>query len=115
MCGISGVLGRESEAVCPDHLQRMIERIRYRGPDSAGHWGEGPIGLAHARLSIIDLSQGHQPMSNEDGSLWITFNGEIFNYLELKTELISAGYRFATQSDTEVILHMYAWKGDRCV
>ncbi|MEO8039219.1 MAG: asparagine synthase (glutamine-hydrolyzing), partial [Betaproteobacteria bacterium] len=92
-----------------------IRSIRYRGPDDEGTWAEGPVGLAHARLSIIDLAGGHQPMSDEQGTLWITFNGEIFNYIELRNELVDKGHRFSTQSDTEVILHMYAEKGERCI
>jgi asparagine synthase (glutamine-hydrolysing) len=93
----------------------MIGAVHHRGPDSNGDCNHGPMGLAHSRLSIIDLSGGYQPMSNEDGSLWITFNGEIFNYIELRKQLIESGHRFATESDTEVILQMYAAKGEQCV
>jgi asparagine synthase (glutamine-hydrolysing) len=93
----------------------MIAELGHRGPDSFGYWSEGPVCLAHARLSIIDLAGGHQPMCNDSGFLWITFNGEIYNYPELRQQLIASGYRFKTQSDTEVVLQMYAHKGDRCV
>lgn len=95
----------------------MIASIRYRGPDETGFHIEtsGGAGLAHARLSIIDLSSGQQPMPNQDGSIWIAFNGEIFNYVELRAELIRMGRRFATQSDTEVILQMYEVYGEDCV
>jgi len=100
-----------------DVLARMIGTIRHRGPDAGGiHLADsGAAGLAHARLSIIDLATGDQPMSSADGSLWISFNGEIFNYVELRADLIRAGRRFATQSDTEVILHLYAVHGEACV
>ncbi len=93
----------------------MIGTIRYRGPDDVGIYSNGPVGLAHARLSIIDLAGGHQPMSIAKDSLWITFNGEIFNFVELRDELIKKGHRFATSSDTEVLLHLYQEEGERCV
>lgn len=96
-------------------LQRMIQLVLHRGPDDCGFHIEGPVGLAHARLSIIDLAGGQQPMTNEDGTLWITFNGEIYNYLELREELIHKGHRFSTRSDTEVILHNFEEKGPDCV
>ena len=87
----------------------------YRGPDEKGVYAEGRIGLGHRRLSIIDVAGGQQPMSNADGSLWISFNGEIFNYVELRKGLESRGHRFRTQSDTEVILHLYEEQGEDCV
>jgi asparagine synthase (glutamine-hydrolysing) len=93
----------------------MISLVNHRGPDAVGFHLHGPIALGHARLSIIDLAGGAQPMANEDQSVWITFNGEIFNYVELRNELINKGHRFRTQSDTEVILHLYEEKGDACV
>jgi asparagine synthase (glutamine-hydrolysing) len=93
----------------------MIAAIRHRGPDGDGIHAEPGIGLAHARLSIIDLAGGQQPMANEDGSVWVTFNGEIFNYVELKQDLVAKGHRFATQSDTEVIVHQYEEAGPACV
>jgi len=89
--------------------------LAHRGPDDTGFHIDNGVGLAHARLSIIDLAGGQQPMCNEDSTLWITFNGEIFNYVELREELISKGHRFATRSDTEVILHLYEEKGEDCV
>jgi asparagine synthase (glutamine-hydrolysing) len=115
MCGIAGIFNLREAPVDPAHLTRMIGTIAHRGPDARGVWSEGPIGLAHARLSIIDLSGGAQPMSTRDASLCVTFNGEIFNYVELREELIKKGRRFATQSDTEVILHQYEEEGDACV
>jgi len=115
MCGISGILKLDSSAADDGRLRRMIATLRHRGPDGDGIHLSGPVGLAHARLSIIDLSGGAQPMSSADGSLWITFNGEIFNYIELQEELQSKGYRFLTRSDTEVILNAYLEWGEECV
>jgi asparagine synthase (glutamine-hydrolysing) len=110
-------LSLSGEPVQQPQLERMIGAIRYRGPDATGyHLDEKQhVGLAHARLSIIDLATGQQPMSNRDGTIWITFNGEIFNYVELRAELVRAGRSFQTQSDTEVILQMYEAHGERCV
>src|SRR5258705_8960690 len=104
MCGIAGIVNSTGETVGDELLNRMIGLVRHRGPDSSGVYvsDTSSVGLAHARLSIIDLCGGRQPMPNEDRSLWITFNGEIFNYIELRDELQKAGYRFSTQSDTEV-------------
>jgi len=96
-------------------LERMIGTLAHRGPDGSGTYIDGDVGLAHARLSIIDVSGGRQPMCNEDGSVWITFNGEIFNYVELRDELISRGHVFKTKSDTEVIVHLYEERGPDCV
>jgi len=115
MCGIAGMFNLDGAAVAPESLQGMIRMLAHRGPDDTGFHAENGVGLAHARLSIIDLVGGQQPMCNEDSSLWITFNGEVFNYLELREELLSKGHRFATRSDTEVILHLYEEKGDDCV
>jgi asparagine synthase (glutamine-hydrolysing) len=96
-------------------LERMLASIGHRGPDARGLHLEPGLGLGHVRLSIIDLAGGLQPMTNEDDSLWVTFNGEIFNYLELAQELAAAGHRFASRSDTEVILHAYEDHGPDCV
>ncbi|MFO1300383.1 MAG: asparagine synthase (glutamine-hydrolyzing) [Burkholderiaceae bacterium] len=117
MCGISGVVGLGGAPVARDALQRMIDSIRHRGPDASGLHVEndGTVGLAHARLSIIDLACGGQPMAGRGGELQIVFNGEIFNYLELRAELLRKGHRFVTESDTEVILRMYEEHGDDCV
>lgn len=108
MCGIAGFAPLAQSAV-PERrlLERMIGELHHRGPDGYG-FHEGPgIGLAHARLSIIDLATGDQPIRNEAGTVWVVFNGEIFNYVELRQRLIAAGHRFYTQSDTEVIVHAY--------
>lgn len=117
MCGIAGIVSLTGTPVDTAPLERMIHAIRHRGPDATGiHVAAGgAAGLAHARLSIIDLATGDQPMSNADGSTWISFNGEIFNYVELRADLVRAGRRFATQSDTEVILHLYDLYGEACV
>jgi asparagine synthase (glutamine-hydrolysing) len=114
MCGIAGVVNAEAPAET-GRLERMIGMIRHRGPDASGVYVEGNAGLAHARLSIVDLAGGAQPMANEDKTLWITFNGEIYNYVELRAELAGRGHRLATQSDTEVILHLYEDLGTGCV
>ena len=110
MCGIAGFVRLDPGAARPDDalLRRMLGALRHRGPDAFGTYRDAIAGLAHARLSIIDLSTGQQPLSNEDGSLWIVFNGEIFNYLELRDELVAHGHRFRTASDTEVLVH--AWE-----
>jgi asparagine synthase (glutamine-hydrolysing) len=105
----------DGSSVAPESLQGMIRMLAHRGPDDKGFHTESGVGLAHSRLSIIDLAGGHQPMSNEDSSLWITFNGEIFNFMELREQLLSKGHKFATRSDTEVILHLYEEKGEDCV
>src|SRR5213593_4390961 len=115
MCGIAGYVNWSGEPVDCDRLHQMIGIIRHRGPDAEGVFVDGPVGLAHARLSIIDIAGGRQPMTNEDRTLWITFNGEIFNYVELRRELEARGHHFATQSDTEVILHAYEEKRERSV
>ena len=96
-------------------LQRMIGAISHRGPDARGFHADGEVGLGHARLSIIDPAAGKQPMCNAEGTVWLTFNGEIFNYIELRRDLMARGYIFRTQSDTEVLLHLYQEKGLDCV
>ena len=115
MCGIAGIIKSDASRPDPERLQTMIAALSHRGPDETGLYCKGPAGLAHARLSIIDLAGGKQPMSISKGDLWITFNGEIFNYIELREELIRKGHKFATRSDTEVILHLYQEKGESCV
>jgi asparagine synthase (glutamine-hydrolysing) len=115
MCGILGVFNFDGRPVDPSLLRRMIARIAHRGPDGTGIQVGSSIGLAHTRLSIIDVEGGQQPMASLDGSLWITFNGEIFNYVELREELRARGHAFATSSDTEVILETYQERGEACV
>jgi asparagine synthase (glutamine-hydrolysing) len=114
MCGIAGRLDW-STPVERGQLQAMISRLHHRGPDAQGFYLQGPIGLAHARLSIIDLDGGSQPLCNEDGTVWVSFNGEIFNYRELRADLLRCGHRLATQSDTEVLVHLYEEYGDALV
>ena len=107
MCGIVGLARREPQGVGTDVLLRMIAAVRHRGPDGYGVFTGPQVGLGHARLSIIDVSGGAQPLTNEDGRIAITFNGEIFNYIELREELVAAGHTFRTRSDTEVLVHAY--------
>ncbi|MDH4027606.1 MAG: asparagine synthase (glutamine-hydrolyzing) [Nitrospirota bacterium] len=116
MCGIAGIFNLYDEKeISMDTLRKMTAIIRHRGPDGFGFYKDKRAGLAHARLSIIDLDGGWQPMHNEDKTIWITFNGEIFNYIELREGLISKGHRFHTKSDTEVIVHSYEEYGTDCL
>jgi asparagine synthase (glutamine-hydrolysing) len=101
--------------VSPALVKAMAETIRHRGPDDEGYHVSGPIGLGFRRLSIIDLQCGHQPLSNENGTIWIVFNGEIYNFQELRNFLLSKGHTFRTQSDTEVIVHLYEELGPQCL
>jgi asparagine synthase (glutamine-hydrolysing) len=113
MCGIAGLFHfNNDEPVSPELLAGMVGMIRHRGPDEAGAWIDEKVGLGSARLSIIDLETGQQPIHNEDKTVWVVFNGEIFNYKELRQRLISQGHRFYTHSDTEVIVHLYEQEGD---
>ena len=113
MCGIAGLFSFGAAAP-PDkgELARMIGALHHRGPDGSATFVDGPVGLAHARLSIIDLATGWQPIANEDESLQVVFNGEIFNFVELRAGLERRGHRFRTHSDTEVIVHLYEERGD---
>lgn len=112
MCGITGLIN--SHNVTKLQIQKMNDAIKHRGPDDEGIFVKGNVGLGHRRLSIIDLEGGKQPISNKDGSVWIVFNGEIYNYKELKSSLKNK-YEFKTDSDTEVILHLYEEKGEKCL
>ena len=116
MCGIAGYFNVDH---APEGdlrlLEHMVWQLRHRGPDGFGFFQDSRVGLAHARLSIIDLEGGWQPITNEDESLWIVFNGEIFNYPELRQQLVARGHLFRTESDTEVILHLYEEQGADCV
>jgi len=117
MCGIAGIVDLNGETISPVILQRMTDAIAHRGPDGEGHWIEGPVGFGHRRLAIIDLSPGgHQPMISADHRYVITYNGEIYNYREIRAELQAAGYWFRSHSDTEVLLHALAhWGTDALV
>lgn len=115
MCGICGVICRDATRVAdPIPVRRMMTALAHRGPDDADYWAAGPAALGFRRLAIIDLETGRQPMSNEDGSIWIVLNGEVYNYIELRKDL-EGDHHFRTQSDTEVVLHLYEEMGERCV
>lgn len=116
MCGIAGILNiAAGPAPAREALASMIQALHHRGPDGYGFFSDERCGLAHARLSIIDISGGDQPIHNEERSVWTVFNGEIFNYIELRQELEAQGHRFYTRSDTEVIVHLYEQYGERFV
>jgi len=110
MCGIAGQLLTSRRAELSD-VRAMCDQIRHRGPDDEGFHVDGGCAIGMRRLSIIDLSTGHQPISNEDGSVWVVFNGEIYNYQGLRQELIRQGHRFKTNSDTETLIHLYEEEG----
>ncbi len=115
MCGICGVVDLAGGPVESARVQAMMERLRHRGPDDCGHMLAGNVGLGHRRLSIIDLSPaGRQPMTNEDQSVWITYNGEIYNFQQLRDELRQRGHVFRSRTDTEVIIHGYEEWGEQC-
>lgn len=116
MCGITGILNlTEAEPPSESCLRQMLALIRHRGPDEFGIFLDHQVGLGSARLGIVDLDGGRQPISNEDKTLWIVFNGEIFNYIELRPALEAGGHRFTTQTDTEVLLHLYEEHGPACL
>ena len=102
MCGIAGFIGKPDKKI----LQQMVRSLKHRGPDDEGIYLDQDISMGMRRLSIIDLTTGHQPMCNEDRKIWIVFNGEIYNFLELKSDLENKGHKFATKSDTETIIHL---------
>ncbi|MEO8099712.1 MAG: asparagine synthase (glutamine-hydrolyzing) [Acidobacteriota bacterium] len=110
MCGIAGYVARQGDGQA-ELVRSMCDEIRHRGPDDEGYYVAGPCAIGMRRLSIIDLSTGHQPISNEDGSIWVVFNGEIYNYQELRRDLISRGHKFRTNSDTETLIHLYEEEG----
>src|SRR5688572_15685868 len=115
MCGVAGILGTDERPPNRAVLEAVCARLAHRGPDEHGYFVNGPVALGHRRLSIIDLSTGRQPLSNEDGSVWVTFNGEIYNFQELRDRLEGLGHRFRTHTDTEAIVHAYEQDGRRCV
>lgn len=115
MCGIAGFVTVEPTASQISVLERMTDSIRHRGPDDSGFYEDQHAFLGHRRLSIVDLSGGHQPMANEDETLWITYNGEIFNHRDLRQELEGLGHRYSTRCDTETILHAYEQHGPGCL
>jgi asparagine synthase (glutamine-hydrolysing) len=116
MCGIVGKLNFDRhQFVEPESIQRMMDLIAYRGPDGEGKYVSGSVGLGHRRLSIIDLQTGNQPISNEDGTVWVVYNGEIYNFVELRTDLEARGHTFKSTTDTEVIVHLYEELEEGCV
>ena len=114
MCGIVGIVRNDGKPVDEQLLARMNDAIRHRGPDEDGFYLNGSVGLAMRRLAIIDLKSGQQPIHNQDRSAWIVFNGEIYNYLELREKLEKLGHTFYTNSDTEAIVHAYDQFGADC-
>ncbi len=115
MCGITGVMQFGGARVEPETLRRMCAAMVHRGPDDEGIYTSGPVGIGMRRLSIVDLATGHQPLSNEDGTVWIVFNGEIYNHAALREKLQSLGHQYRTHSDTETIVHLYEEYGSDCV
>ena len=116
MCGIVGIVNTEDrQNINSEILNRMCNSLRHRGPDDEGYFVNGSVGLGMRRLSIIDVKGGHQPIHNEDKNCWIVFNGEIYNYLEIRQMLENKGHQFYTRTDTEVIVHLYEEYGDECV
>jgi len=115
VCGLAGMIGRRDEIADATDVSRMCRTIVHRGPDDEGIYAQGAVGLGMRRLSIIDLAGGHQPIHNEDQSVWVVFNGEIYNFPELRRELESRGHNFYTHTDTEVIVHLYEEMGSDCV
>src|ERR1700759_2039598 len=109
MCGIAGALNHKEESVSTDVLRKMTDAIRHRGPDGEGHFIDRNLGLGHRRLAIIDLSElGKQPMVTEDGRYALSYNGEVYNFREIRQELIELGYKFKSQTDSEVVLKALA-------
>jgi asparagine synthase (glutamine-hydrolysing) len=116
MCGIAGLVATDTlTASDAQRVEAMRDVIAHRGPDDAGLYTDDRAALGHRRLSIVDLAAGHQPLANEDGSVWVVYNGEIYNHAEVRTLLESAGHRYKTRSDTETIVHAYEEWGDACV
>src|SRR5271167_1074048 len=116
MCGISGIFEfDQARTIARETVHRMNETLRHRGPDDEGIFVGPGIGLGHRRLSIIDVASGHQPLSNEDGTIWIVFNGEIYNHATLRKQLEDQGHRYRTHCDTETIVHLYEEYGRDCV
>ena len=115
MCGIAGIVSLEGQPVLETELRDMCSAIVHRGPDDEGFYFQTGVGLGMRRLSIIDLDSGRQPVSNEDGTVWVVFNGEIYNYREIRREMEGRGHVFSTHGDTETIVHLYEEYGDHCV
>jgi asparagine synthase (glutamine-hydrolysing) len=116
MCGIAGIVAGDRLSVGePARARLMAETLVHRGPDDHGMHCDAQACLTHRRLSIVDLATGRQPLSNEDGTIWVVYNGEIYNHAAVRADLVRSGHRYRTQSDTETIVHAYETWGDRCV
>jgi len=115
MCGIAGILRYNENSIDRSEIETMTRILSHRGPDGEGFFIRDKIAIGHRRLSIIDLDTGNQPMANEDETIWITYNGEIYNYVELREELLVRGHRFSTKSDTEIIIHAYEEWDAKCL
>ena len=111
MCGIAGFVNRAGRMADREIVERMTSTLAHRGPDGDGMYCDGPVALGHRRLSIIDVGGGAQPMSNEDGSIWVSYNGELYNEPELRAELEAKGHRYRTVCDTESLVHLYEEEG----
>src|SRR5262245_58832549 len=115
VCGIAGLMCLGGRPVLPDELARMCDAMAHRGPDDEGYFVGPDVGLGMRRLAIIDLTTGHQPVGNEDGTVQVVLNGEIYNYRELARELLERGHELSTTSDTEVLVHLWEDYGVECV
>src|SRR3954465_13087411 len=115
MCGIVGIASTDGRPVDRDRIEQMCEVIFHRGPDEGGSLVQGAVGMGMRRLSIIDLAGGKQPIHNEDRSVWIVYNGEIYNFPELRKQLEKTGHKFSTNTDTEAIVHAYEEDGPACL
>ena len=115
MCGIAGLLSLGDKPVFEEEVHAMCDAMVHRGPNDAGYYTAERVALGMRRLSIIDLATGHQPVHNEDESVWVVFNGEIYNFQSLRESLEQQGHKFYTGTDTEVIVHLYEQYGERCV
>ena len=115
MCGIAGFLNTDGSRADECIVRRLTDIIAHRGPDGSGAYVRGEVALGHRRLSIIDLATGGQPMSNENDTVWITYNGEIFNHADVRPELEAAGHRYKSHCDTETVIHAYEQWGDQSV
>ena len=116
MCGIAGLRNLTEEPVSAEQVRHMCDLLQHRGPDDSGVWANGPVGLGHRRLSIIDLSsRARNPMPNEDESVWLIFNGEIYNYKDFRSDLLRRGHVFRSETDSEVVIHLYEEMGADCV
>src|SRR5687768_3902380 len=116
MCGIAGILRFDGRCADAGLLAAMTAAVAHRGPDGSGHYVDGPVGVGHRRLGIIDLSDAaSQPLSNEDGTIRVSYNGEIYNFAEIRVELEARGHRFRSHTDSEVIVHAYEEWGPDCV